>query len=235
MWTSEDIVTLMRLNKKHCNSRMLSYAISTLAIRFIVATMESEPMSDMESDMCIWMDLFRERKEEVGEEKFNLEDLETRLGPDKTRSRGVFPKAERALLRALSCKTTSEKRAWRAVLRLRSRLRRERSSFKSGTSSRLDMKRHEKRLFEAIEKKDKDMTRHLLHGRRSRVKLCIADTFATYLDQVCDRLNAVSDLDSPELLDFALRGDLVPSNKDISKVVETRRRRGIARLEAMRT
>ena len=52
---------------------------------------------------------------------------------------------------------------------------------------------------------------------------------------MCDRLNAVSDLDSPELLDFALRGDLVPSNKDISKVVETRRRRGIARLEAMRT
>ena len=191
-------------------------------------------MSNMESDMCIWMDLFRERKEEA-EEKFNLEDLETRLGPDKTRSRGVFPKAERALLRALSCKTTSEKRAWRAVLRLRSRLRRERSSFKSGTSSRLDMKRHEKRLFEAIEKKDKEMTRHLLHGRRSRVKLSIADTFATYLDQVCDRLNAVSDLDSPELLDFALRGDLVPSNKYISKVVKTRRRRGIARLEAMRT
>ena len=213
---------------------MLSYAVSSLAIEYIVAKMESEPLSDIESDMSIWIDLFRETKERAGEEgQLNLEDLETHFGPDKSRSRGVFPKAERALLRALSYKT-SAKGAWRAVLRLRSCLRRERSSYKSGTSTRLDMKRHENRLAEAIEKKDKQMTRHLLHGRRSRVKLSIADTFATYLNQVCDRLNAVCDLESSQVLEFALRGDLVPSSKHVSHVVKTRRRRGGARLEAMR-
>jgi len=198
---------------------MLSFAIANMVSEFVVSTMESEPLSDLEMDMSIWIDLFREKKDEEHSKMFIVEDLETCFGPDKTRSRGVFPKQERALLRALSC-DVSKKSAWRAVVRLRARLRQERSAFKSGTSTRLDMKRHEQRLWEAIEKKDKEMTRLLLHGRQSRdTRLNVASDFETYLNQVYDRLDAVSDLSSPQVLNFALSGDLIPSSKYVRKVV----------------